>query len=71
MALCVYTKTESSDIYTCCVRVNFSAKASIFSKVILVIVDSLENIKLIDKEVNKIMPPIKILAFFLIFIFVD
>ena len=32
---------------------------------------SLENIKLIDKEVNKIMPPIKILAFFLIFIFVD
>ena len=34
-------------------------------------VDSLENIKLIDSVVRIIIPPIKILAFFLIFINID
>ena len=37
----------------------------------MVTIDSLENIKLIDNAVRIIIPPIKILAFFLIFIFVD
>ena len=34
-------------------------------------IDSLENIKLMDNAVRIIIPPIKILAFLLIFIFVD